>query len=67
MSEPGYITIEQAAVRYCVSPKELRRKARLGKIPAHRLPGSRRYLFRVSELDGCLVGNGFVQKPMRRP
>lgn len=50
-----FITADQAAGHLKMAVKTLYKKARLGLIPAHRLPGNHKgpLRFRLSEIDGC--------------
>ena len=57
MSSPTWLTPAEAAAYLRVRPATLLLWARLGKVPAHRLSGSRRCVWRFlkSELDAMLA------------
>jgi len=54
MSEHRWLSTAQAAVYLSVNPKTLRRWAKAGMVPFHRLPGGRDLRFHTAELDAFL-------------
>ncbi|HPR51266.1 MAG TPA: helix-turn-helix domain-containing protein [Deltaproteobacteria bacterium] len=56
-----YVTTKEAAAYLGIEPKTLMKKARLKKVPCHRLPGSKRMRFRLSELDSAMKTTGAIK------
>jgi len=57
-----FITTREAAAHLGITPKTLMKKARLRKVPCHRLPGSNRMRFILSEIDSAMKTTGAVMK-----
>ena len=54
---PAFLTVEQVAELLHVSPKTVFNMTRDGRLPARRLPGSRRYLYVRQEILDLLDEN----------
>lgn len=59
-----WMTLKEAADYLRVRPRTLAQWARQAKVPAHRLSGTQRYIWRFlhSELDAMLTGPSGAQK-----
>lgn len=65
MSTPEkYITVKQLAEHLAISPKTVMNKTQLGQIPCHRLPGSSRPRYRLSEVERVMV-SGYRRRGRR--
>lgn len=57
MSGSPFLVVEEVAERLRCSPRTVRELTRTGRIPHRRMPGSRRCLFRVDELEAWESGS----------
>ncbi|HLI57291.1 MAG TPA: helix-turn-helix domain-containing protein [Actinomycetota bacterium] len=56
--DPAVLTAAQAAEMLLADPNQIRKWANAGVIPAHRVPGSRRYWFKRDELLAWIKDDG---------
>ena len=63
---PEYLTLVEAAAHCRESPRTFRRRVERGEVPYHRLPKSRRLLFRQVDIDSLIASTRF-EPSARRP
>lgn len=52
--DPDVLDVAEAAAMLLTDANQVRKWANAGVLPAHRVPGTRRYLFRRSELEAWI-------------